>query len=97
VVAAKAAAGWCCQRCGRPEDRGDPATKLTVHLREELAGVHESATLADVDVWCASCHGSNDAPRAAGGPADLYGDRPSRPAPTFRDFPTALVAAGDNR
>lgn len=37
-----------------------------VHLRAELAGNHDAATLEDCRACCASCSGAIDAPRARG-------------------------------
>jgi 5-methylcytosine-specific restriction endonuclease McrA len=68
--AAKQAAGYRCQNCGRPEER-TPTGWLSVHLRPELRGNHRVATLDDVVVLCLSCHGTFDAARA------------QRPGPVF--------------
>jgi hypothetical protein len=54
-AAAKQLAGYRCERCGAPED---PATGyLHCHLDPRLAGDHRLATVADVQVLCARCHG----------------------------------------
>lgn len=79
ALAAKIVAGFRCQHCGSAEDPSDPRTKLTVHLDPALEGNHAIATLADVEVVCASEHGSIDAPRSTGGSAQRpAGVRPPR-------------------
>ena len=51
--------GHACRRCGSGH-------YLTAHLHPALGGNHRHPTLADCDTLCASCHGSDDAPRASG-------------------------------
>jgi 5-methylcytosine-specific restriction endonuclease McrA len=49
----------CCQRCGTTHD-------LTVHLDPRMRGDHDTAVLEACTTLCRSCHGTIDAPRAAG-------------------------------
>jgi len=59
-----ARAGNTCADCGKVL----PKALLHAHLDPRLGGEHRGATLEDITVLCASCHGSRDAPRAHSAP-----------------------------
>jgi len=42
-----------------------PTARLHGHLDPKLKGDHRAATLADITILCASCHGRRDGARAA--------------------------------
>lgn len=47
-----------CVECGKK-------SKLSVHLRADAGGNHETATKRDLQTLCSSCHGAKDAPRSS--------------------------------
>lgn len=53
-------AGNACADCGKVL----PKALLHGHLDPRLKGDHHLASIDDVTVLCASCHGTRDAPRA---------------------------------
>jgi formate-dependent nitrite reductase cytochrome c552 subunit len=53
AIAVKAAAGWECEQCGMPHDRGDFSRVLTVHHKD-----HNPANCSPENLiaLCAPCH-----------------------------------------